>query len=324
MAVKPIERILKWASGGTRVDPGLGKEATGWVLSEQPPHEWENFIRYVMGCWQEYFDLQIDENIVDINTRVLRAGDTMTGPLNFTGIADTTPIMDFLTAAVGDRQLIWQFETSGGDLVKVYAGQTAGLEFVFGDATWDGAAWVVSGTPTRFVLNQGAMVYYVWDGAAWEDGLAYQTFGPSVGQLELQSGPVILESPLATPATPAANALYKTNIPKAHGTVQLTSNPAAYTWSDSFNIVEGSTQVGTAGPGTSAARFVFATGMATTDYTIVAHSGDAGSSPYMRHFVTNRTTADFDIGWRRSDGTTPNWNTDADVVTLSFVVFGDQ
>ena len=60
MATKPTDRILDWASGGTATDPGAGKEATGWLVSERPPAFWWNWILSSFGQWLTYLDTRVD------------------------------------------------------------------------------------------------------------------------------------------------------------------------------------------------------------------------------------------------------------------------
>ena len=66
MATKPTTRIPDWASGGTRTDPGAGKEASGWAVSERPPAEWWNWILGAIGDWLSWSETSIDANEVDI------------------------------------------------------------------------------------------------------------------------------------------------------------------------------------------------------------------------------------------------------------------
>jgi len=61
MATKPTVRIPLWASGGTRTDPGGGKEATGWLPDERPPANWWNWVWNAMGQWAEYFETVTDQ-----------------------------------------------------------------------------------------------------------------------------------------------------------------------------------------------------------------------------------------------------------------------
>ena len=56
MATKPTTRIPDWASGGTRTDPGAGKEASGWNASERPPAQWWNWLLGAIGDWLTYLD----------------------------------------------------------------------------------------------------------------------------------------------------------------------------------------------------------------------------------------------------------------------------
>ena len=63
MATKPTDRILDWASGGTATDPGGGKEAAGWLVSERPPAFWWNWILNSFGQWLTYFETATDEII---------------------------------------------------------------------------------------------------------------------------------------------------------------------------------------------------------------------------------------------------------------------
>jgi len=61
MATKPTDRILDWGSGGTTTDPGAGKEAAGWLVSERPPANWWNWILNSFGKWLTYFETWTDE-----------------------------------------------------------------------------------------------------------------------------------------------------------------------------------------------------------------------------------------------------------------------
>ena len=56
MATKPTKRILDWASGGTKTDPGAAKEAAGWLTSDRPPAQWWNWVLSSFGDWLTYFD----------------------------------------------------------------------------------------------------------------------------------------------------------------------------------------------------------------------------------------------------------------------------
>ena len=60
MATKPTTRIPDWASGGTRTDPGAGKEASGWTASERPPAQWWNWILSSFGQWLSWAETSID------------------------------------------------------------------------------------------------------------------------------------------------------------------------------------------------------------------------------------------------------------------------
>lgn len=61
MATKPTDRILDWASGGTTTDPGGAKEAAGWVIDDQPPANWWNWILNSFGQWLSWSEDSIDD-----------------------------------------------------------------------------------------------------------------------------------------------------------------------------------------------------------------------------------------------------------------------
>jgi hypothetical protein len=61
MATKPVVRIPNWASGGTKTDPGAGKEAAGWEVNERPPASWFNWIYNAFGQWISWAEDSIDD-----------------------------------------------------------------------------------------------------------------------------------------------------------------------------------------------------------------------------------------------------------------------
>ena len=78
MATKPTTRIPDWASGGTRTDPGAGKEASGWAVSERPPAQWWNWLLGAIGDWLTWSETSIDD-LEDAGSKVLGSIATSTG-----------------------------------------------------------------------------------------------------------------------------------------------------------------------------------------------------------------------------------------------------
>lgn len=84
-----------WNTGGlNRTDPGASKKALGWVLSEEPPSSWFNWLQHYTGAWFVWIDERMSDgaNEEDLNIRALVPDTTGDGgSLNLdAGDANTT------------------------------------------------------------------------------------------------------------------------------------------------------------------------------------------------------------------------------------------
>ena len=106
MATKPTERIPDWASGGTRTDPGAGKEASGWAVSERPPAQWWNWILGAIGDWLTWSETSIDDIEAEFppesRTRAMGAFYSPGGSVDTPVIATTTHSFGIDTPQSGD------------------------------------------------------------------------------------------------------------------------------------------------------------------------------------------------------------------------------
>ena len=119
MATKPTTRIPDWASGGTRTDPGAGKEASGWAVSERPPAQWWNWILGAIGDWLSWSETSIDANEVlldaaaaavgALDAKISKAVGRVTTD-GSSGITQTTNSYGF-TASIGSGLVLITFDT---------------------------------------------------------------------------------------------------------------------------------------------------------------------------------------------------------------------
>lgn len=59
-ASKPEWTIGNPSFGTVTVEPSSGKKLTGWTASERPPHQFMNWLFYIINEWIDYFEAETD------------------------------------------------------------------------------------------------------------------------------------------------------------------------------------------------------------------------------------------------------------------------
>ena len=77
---KPPQGHATWTDGDLSkiTDPGAPKKLLGWEASERPPHDFMNWLLFVLNEWQIYFESVTDEFIAEFDAVVADTGGTHT------------------------------------------------------------------------------------------------------------------------------------------------------------------------------------------------------------------------------------------------------
>lgn len=300
-------------------------------------------------------DAQINEILAEINDRVLRAGDTITGALQVDGAVDARNRItlgadllgseangliarikaDGIAGATGERVLLSEHidPDSTTDNCRVYISGNGGLEIVI-NATWDGSNWNQdngAGNSTYMELKDDGIRRRLstpgfnggsWADAGWERTL--QRFeGTDNATIELRDGRLIIND--TGTGIPNSNPPH-TNAPSNLNTFMASTIPKAYGRieigvSGTVDFTEGYNFDTPANPGASSIMTIpFDTAFDDGEYTVVLGLMTAGD--FAIH-VTGEATGQFQIVLRTmSTGATLGYDSTGGGIEIGFAVFG--
>lgn len=292
MATKPTERILDWASGGTKTDPGAGKEAAGWIANDRPPGNWWNYILSSFGKWISYADEAIDEKLNEVSPESLVFSGRATDAIAAVQQLDNSTVSDAVRIAilksVKNSQQVWVYTTESG------------LEIAC-NASWNGSAWVSAGSDEGLIQISAA-------GTSSNISLFKNLSGG--GFLERFSIQGDIDS---SPASPLSNSVYPIAVPKVVGTVTVSGGTPT--------ISTNSIGLGTPSIVAQQVRVPFGTSFASTDYHAVVTPVGSSTARYGLG-VINSATSYCSVDYQELNGTTPGqWDAlDAGSVFSSFTI----
>lgn len=131
MAVEPQPtKIPIWNTGGSnRTEPAAGEKVTGWVVDDQPPSSYFNWLQYYAGAWLTWLSQRVlkGTNEVDLIVNALTPDSPGAGGNLSLKAADGATSGGSLTMSAGDTT---SSGPGGGMTVTLGTGNTSGGSFV--------------------------------------------------------------------------------------------------------------------------------------------------------------------------------------------------